>query len=186
MAYRGGPFFQQDELTSVRRMRESGFSPPATVSGTTPAPTLEHGVQGMKWGDAQHLHPSKDHAREQLSKHGYVQTTDPSVFRSGGVKGHLVRVDPHPSGDGSVITSPHKEKKESQEGGPGSGPRPGKGSYKSGGMTFPQHTRAFPDGSKKPTSYKEYQNMLSKASKAGDTKKVAQLRRWFPKSNLMV
>lgn len=41
MSYRGGPFFQQDELTSVRRMRESGLQPPATMTGTKPALALE-------------------------------------------------------------------------------------------------------------------------------------------------
>jgi hypothetical protein len=37
MGYTGTSFFQQQELTSVRRMRESGLR--------------EHGVQGMKWGE---------------------------------------------------------------------------------------------------------------------------------------
>lgn len=76
MAYKGMPIFKQEELTSLKRMRESaGVLPDGsgffTATVQTPK-TKEAGKKGMKWGVRQD---------KELSNAGFKQTKGNSRVR---------------------------------------------------------------------------------------------------------
>lgn len=131
MTYVGNPQFPEQNLTSIRRMRESAKGQdhcPTCGSVLTPGqecekcgamPAKEHGVSGMKWHQQKQAFKDPKVAGEALHQHGFVQTSQPGIHRN--LNGDMMKLRPHnQAGQGNtphtaMVAEPHKEEKESRE-----------------------------------------------------------------------
>jgi hypothetical protein len=120
MAYKGMPIFKQEELTSLKRMRESaGVLPDGsgffTATVQTPK-TKEAGVRGMKWGvHSGKKEPVSNSAHQGLTKHGFKLKSSGSTPSGKGA----YSVYEHPDGHSARVQKSSTETRVSMRSGDG-------------------------------------------------------------------